>query len=83
MGLVVYALCALTSTACAGLLFRAFLQRPVSIVLWTALCFTGLALNNLLLLADVIYALDLQIWRKVPAVIGVTLLLYGLITNPS
>ena len=83
MGLVVYALCALTSTACAGLLFRAYAQRAVSLVLWTALCFAGLALNNVLLLADVIYALDLQVWRKVPAVIGIVLLLYGLITNPS
>lgn len=83
MASAVYALCALTSTACAVLLIRAYAQARVGLLLWTALCFTGLAMNNLLLVIDMFYSLDLAIWRKIPAVIGVVLLLYGLIADPS
>ena len=48
---------------------------------WSALCFVGLALNNLMLIVDVrfIPEIDLSTWRMVPAVIGVAVLLYGLI----
>jgi hypothetical protein len=53
----------------------------VRLLFWSAWCFAGLALNNILLLVDlrVLPQIDLEIWRTVPAVAGVALLVYGLI----
>jgi hypothetical protein len=77
----VYALCALTSLACAVQLLRAYRVGRVSLLLWTALCFCGLAANNLLMLLDVLLQLDIAGWRKLPALAGVMLLLHGLISD--
>jgi hypothetical protein len=80
VALVVYALCALTSLACAVLLFRGYRQTRVRLLLWSALCFTGLCLNNVLLVIDVrVPAIDLSVWRTLPALLGVALLVYGLV----
>ncbi|HEX5872322.1 MAG TPA: DUF5985 family protein [Longimicrobium sp.] len=81
MATLVYALCALTSLACAVLLLRAYAASRVRLLLWSGLCFTGLAANNVLLLIDkhVVPTLDLSLWRSLPALAGVALLLYGLI----
>ena len=85
IGGIVYALCALTSVACAVLLLRGYRRSGVRLLLWSGLCFAGLALNNVLLFIDVrmIPDVDLSIWRTVPAVIGVAILLYGLIWESS
>lgn len=81
MAIVVYILCALTSIACAVMLLRGFSQNRVRLLLWSGLCFTGLALNNILLIADtqIFPESDLSILRSIPAVVGLALLLYGLI----
>jgi hypothetical protein len=78
---LVYILCAATSAFCAVLLYRGFRTSGVRLLFWSALCFVGLALNNVLLIIDIRIApnVDLSTWRLVPAVIGVALLLYGLI----
>lgn len=78
---VVYILCAATSTLCAVLLYRGYQKSGVRLLFWSALCFMGLALNNLALIIDVrvMPTVDLSTWRIVPALIGVALLLYGLI----
>lgn len=78
-GNVVYILCAATSTVCAILLIRGYRQSRARLLLWSAVCFVGLALNNLLLLVDIRTALDLSAWRLVPAIVGAGALLYGLI----
>lgn len=77
----IYALCALTSVMCAILLVRGYRESRVRLLFWSAWCFVGLALNNVLLLVDlrVLPDVDLQIWRSVPAVIGTALLVYGLV----
>lgn len=77
----VYLLCAATSAACALLLLRAHRRTRTSLLLWSGLCFVGLALNNAILVVDLILVpdVDLSTWRLVPAVVGVALLLYGLI----
>ena len=46
---LVYLLCALTSLACAVLLLRGYFRTRVRLLLWSGLCFVGLALNNALL----------------------------------
>jgi hypothetical protein len=81
MATLVYALCALTSLACAVLLLRGYRSTGVRLLLWSGLCFGGLALNNLLLLIDkrVAPTLDLSLWRTLPALAGIALLLYGLV----
>jgi hypothetical protein len=81
MGTLVYALCALTSLACAVLLLRGYAASRARLLLWSGLCFAGLALNNILLLVDkrLVPTMDLSLWRTLPAVAGVALLLYGLV----
>jgi hypothetical protein len=83
MAIAVYVLCALTSLACAVLLVRGYLASRVTLLLWTALCFCALAINNGMLLVDVLTPpeIDLTLARKVPAVIGVILMLHGLIAD--
>ncbi|MEO5566910.1 MAG: DUF5985 family protein [Gemmatimonadaceae bacterium] len=77
---IVYVLCALTSLSCAVLLFRAWRVSRGKLLFWGALCFTGLMLNNLLLVVDVsIDRVDLAGFRLLPALGGIALLLYGLI----
>ena len=81
MATLVYALCGLTSLACAVLLLRGYASSRARLLLWSGLCFAGLALNNILLVVDkrVVPTMDLSLWRSVPAVAGVALLLYGLV----
>jgi hypothetical protein len=81
MASAVFALCALTSLACAVLLLRAYRAERVSLLLWTCLCFAGLAANNTLLFVEIMLGLDLTAERKLPALAGVVLLLHGLITT--
>jgi hypothetical protein len=81
---VIYALCALTSALCAVLLARAWRGTRVRLLFWGALCFTGLALNNLLLVIDLqMDQVDLAVIRLLPPLVGVALLLYGLIRNET
>lgn len=81
MATVVYILCALTSMACAVLLWRGYLQSRARLLLWSALCFAGFCLNNLLLIMDVriFTQVNLTLYRTLPALAGIALLLYGLI----
>jgi hypothetical protein len=78
---LVYVLCALTSTACAFLLLRGYARSRVRLLLWSGLCFAGLALNNVLLVVDkrVVPEMDLSVWRTLPALAGVAILLYGFV----
>ncbi|MBK9264635.1 MAG: hypothetical protein IPM54_33225 [Polyangiaceae bacterium] len=81
MAPVVYLLCALTSLLTMVLLFRAYMARRVRLLLWSGLCFAGLALNNALLFVDmvVIPMADLSMFRQIPAVVGMSLLVFGLV----
>ncbi|MBA2669631.1 MAG: hypothetical protein H0U67_04600 [Gemmatimonadetes bacterium] len=81
MATLIYALCAFTSIACAILLFRGYRVSRARLLLWAGLCFTGLALNNVLLFVDLGIApeLDLSVWRSLPTLVGLALLTYGLV----
>jgi hypothetical protein len=81
MATLVYALCALTSLACSILLLRGYARNRVRLLLWSGLCFAGLALNNIILLVDmrVVPEIDLSVWRTLPALAGIVILLYGLV----
>jgi FtsH-binding integral membrane protein len=76
----VYVLCALTSLACAVLVLRSYARSRARLLLWTGLCFAGLCLNNVLLVVDSrTPTVDLSVWRTLPAVVGIALLVYGLV----
>lgn len=81
MAETVYVLCGLTSLFCAGLLVRSFRARRTRLLMWSSLCFAGLALNNALLVIDllVVPAVDLSAIRTSMAAVAMILLLVGLI----
>ena len=81
MATLVYALCALTSLTCAVLLLRGYFRTGVRLLLWSGLCFAGLAINNVILVVDlrVVPTVDLSVWRTLPALAGIVILLYGLV----
>lgn len=81
---VVYILCAATSVLCAVLLGRSYLRSRSRLLLWSALCFVGLALNNLLLVVDllVVTEVDLSLLRTGSAGAALLLLVTGLIAEP-
>ncbi len=83
MAEAVYLLCALTSLACAGLLLRSYTRSRMSLILWTSLCFIGLAVSNILLVIDlaIVKSTDLRIVRNIAALGGVGVLLYGMVTS--
>ena len=81
MAEVVYLLCGATSVACAVLLIRKYSSTRARLLLWSSLCFVGLALNNVLLFVDLVVVpqVDLAVWRSVMALAALALLLFGLI----
>ena len=87
MAATVYILCALTSFACAVLLWRGFAQSRARFLMWSSLCFVGLAVNNVLLFVDKVVFPDAShvlgvpflVWRSAAALVGITLLIYGLV----
>jgi drug/metabolite transporter (DMT)-like permease len=79
---VLLALAALTCLACTVLLFRGYARSGMGLLLWSALCFVFLTLNNLLLFFDLaVFAdsIDLRPWRLAAALLGLVFLLYGFI----
>lgn len=81
MAAVIYALCALTALTCAFLLLRGYVRQRFRLLLWSGLCFAGLALNNLLLVLDRIFLpeVNLTSLRLLTALVALLPLLYGLI----
>ena len=77
----VYLLCLVTSCVCAGLLLRAWMRTRARLLLWTAVSFVFLALNNLALVADMVVFPDIYLTpvRQVTALLAVAVLLYGFI----
>ena len=78
---VLLGLAVLTCLACTVLLFRGYARSGMRLLLWSALCFVFLTLNNLLLFFDLIVftELDLRPFRLGAALIGLLFLLYGFI----
>jgi len=77
----VYILCFATSVMCAFLLSRSYIGTRTRLLFWSALCFVFLAINNLLVILDILVfpQVDLQLWRQIAALAGVSVLLFGFI----
>jgi hypothetical protein len=78
---LVYILNCVTFAACSGLLGRAYWRVRQRLLLWSALCFAGLALSNVLVFLDLVVLpqMDLYMLRLVTAAVAMLLLLFGLI----
>ena len=87
MAEAVYALCAITSLACAAMLLRGYRRSRARLLLWSSLCFGFLFLNNALLFVDKVVLPDrnsllgapFAVWRSAAALVGVALLVIGLV----
>jgi hypothetical protein len=77
----IYLVSAGTSIACSFLLWRAWRAKGVRLLFWSALCFLGLALDNVLLYFDLVHFPDVYMYEA-PMIVGlisIGLLLFGLI----
>ena len=84
MAEVVYILCMLTSVGCAFLLLRSYQRTRTRLLLWSSVCFIGLAINNLLLFIDLVVVPDsvsLVIVRNVTAFAALSTLVFGLVMD--
>ena len=78
---LVYILCLATCVGCAGLLVRSWLKTRTRLLLWTAASFVCLAINNFFLFADTTLfpSADLSFFRLGAALVGVSILIFGLV----
>ena len=79
---IVYTLCFITSSACAFLLGRSYSKTGARLLLWSALCFFFLAINNLLLVVDLVFLpvnVDLRFARLITALVAICVLLFGFV----
>jgi hypothetical protein len=79
----VYILCFLTSATCAWLLGRSYSRSRTPLLLWSSIGFVFLALNNLLLVLDLVVwpspEVDLRLPRLVMALAAACAMLFGFI----
>jgi hypothetical protein len=77
----VYILCFLTSVSCAWLLGRSYGASGTPLLLWSSISFAFLALNNLLLVFDLVVwpEVDLRLPRLLLALAASCSLLFGFI----
>lgn len=82
MAALTYFLCALTALACFALLWRGWRSNGAPLLFWSALCFAGLSLSNVLLVIDKLVLpteVDLTPIRLVITLASVLLLVFGLV----
>ena len=81
IGAIVYLLCLISSGICAALLVRSYLRQKTPLLLWSGTCFVFLALNNFIIVLDllIIPEVDLSIVRTAASLIGISTLLFGFI----
>lgn len=78
----VYLLCLLASLVVAWLLVRSYRRNRTRLLLWSAACFVLLALNNLILVVDLLVlptTIDLLVVRNLTSLAAVSTLLYGFV----
>jgi hypothetical protein len=75
----VYILCLITSSVCAALLLRAYRANRTKLLLYTAIGFGLLAVNNMFLVGDMVLFANINLWpyRVAANLATVGVLLYG------
>jgi Family of unknown function (DUF5985) len=78
---IVYLLCFLTSLSCCLLLIRSYRRTKSKVLLWTAACFVLLAIDNLLVVFDLILLpnVDLLVPRLLATLLAVSTLIIGFV----
>jgi hypothetical protein len=79
---VLFLLAIVTSLACMVLLFRGYMRSGLRILMWSALCFVCLSINNILLYIELVLLptnMDLRMFRYGSALVGMLFLIYGFI----
>ena len=81
MGGAVYLLGVAVTLTCAVLLLRGYARGRKRLLLWSSLCFFGLALSNVLVFVDlaILPDVDLYLWRLISAAVSMLILIYGLV----
>ena len=81
MPALVYTLCFLTSVLCAGLLLLSYARTRTRLLLWSAISFVFLAINNFFVLSDMIFFPEANLlqFRYFAALAAVATLIYGFI----
>jgi hypothetical protein len=81
MAALVYILCFVTASICAGLLLRSYFITRTRLLLWSAIAFVCFAVNNFFVLADMILFPDINLlWaRYTAAFAAVCVLIYGFV----
>lgn len=81
MNAAVYLLSCATNLVCCWLLLRAWARVRLRLLLWSGLCFAGLALSSAMVFVDLILfpAIDLYLLRLGISVAAMLLLVSGLI----
>ena len=82
MGPIIYFLCALTALACFSLLWRGWRSNGAALLFWSALCFAGLTISNVLLVIDKLVLpddVDLTTLRLAITLAATLLLVFGLV----
>lgn len=77
----VYFLCFGTSAVCAGLLVSSYRRNSAPLLLYSAICFVMLALNNLFVVLDILVlpSINLLPLRRLTSLAAVSVLLFGFI----
>jgi hypothetical protein len=78
---ILYLLCLCTCLFCCVFLIRNYRANRSRILLWSAACFVLLALNNLLVIIDLILlpTIDLSLPRLITSLLAVSTLLVGFV----
>jgi hypothetical protein len=82
MEATVYLLGMFVALACGLLLARGYRQSRHRLLLWSSICFFGLALSNALLFVDLSLlppSIDLHPLRRAVTAVSMLVLLYGLV----
>jgi hypothetical protein len=85
LSIALYVVTILTTLLCSVLLLRAWLHVRNRFLLWSGLCFVGLTIDNILVLADMVVfpSIDLYTYRLASTAVSISLLLFGLIWELS
>lgn len=81
MTAALYILTCITTLLCATLLLRAFGKVRKRLLLWSGLCFVGLTISNIFVIADLLLFpnIDLYTYRLGSTAVSMAFILYGLI----
>jgi hypothetical protein len=81
MGPVTYIVVTLICLASSILLLRGYMRDKMNLLLWSGVCFAGLAVSNLLVFVDLVMLpnANLYLVRLITAAASMALLLFGLI----